>query len=337
LGNLRKLGVSVKGFCGVIHKARSMIYNWLKREKAGRLEDAKPIALNNPLKLGWQKVKEVIDYIEQHAEIATNYVVAVKTGVSTGSVSNIRRKYISKPVATEMIVTKSHYGWLKRNVCWSMDTMIIRFKGGWLYAMLLVEEASRMLLGYRLCERKLGIYAQILLLSAIIQLGIKPLVLKHDRGTEFENDDFQGILAGNQILSLPSPGYYAPFNSIAERTVRLVRKFTTPLENIYDASLEQIERALAKAQRDINHELPRKIFGGKTSQDIYDATPDYEESEREQLIETVYEKQEIEEGKYFLGGKELDRQRQIIVDYLCQRNLCFIEKHTTKAKLKLTG
>ena len=40
-----------------------MIYNWLKREKSGRLEDAQPIALTNPLTLGWQKIKEVIDYI----------------------------------------------------------------------------------------------------------------------------------------------------------------------------------------------------------------------------------------------------------------------------------
>ncbi len=314
-----------------------MLYNWLKRAKSGRLEDAKPIALNNPLTLGWQKVKEVIDYIEKHAEIATNYVTAVMTGVSPSSVSNIRRKYISQPVATEVTVTKNHYGWLKRNACWSIDTMMIRFLGGWLYAMMMVEETSRLLLSYRLCERKLGIYAKELLLNTIIRLGKKPLVVKHDRGKEFENDDFQQALQEHRILSLPSPGYYAPFNSILERSNRLVRKFTMPLEMRYDATLEQMERVLAKAQRDINHELPRKIFEGKTSQEIYDATPDYEESEREQLIETVYENQELEDGKYFLGGKALDRQRQIIVEYLCQRKLCFIEQHVKKVKLQLTA
>ena len=193
-----------------------MIYNWLKRAKSGRLEDANPIALNNPLTLGWQKVKEVIDSIENYAEIATNYVVSVKTGVSTGSVSNIRRKYITQPVATEMTVTKNHYGWLKRNACWSIDTMMVRFKGGWLYAMLMVEETSRLLLSYRLCERKLGIYAKELLLSTIARLNQKPLVVKHDRGSEFENDDFQQALQEKRILSLPSPGHYAPFNSIID-------------------------------------------------------------------------------------------------------------------------
>lgn len=314
-----------------------MIYNWVKREKSGRLEDAKPIALTNPLTLGWQKVKEVLDYIENHAEIATNYVVSVKTGVSTGSVSKIRRKYITKPAPQEVSITKNHYGWLKRNVCWSIDTMMVRFKGGWLYAMLMVEETSRLLLSYRLCEQKLGIYAQELLLSTIIRLGIKPLVVKHDRGPEFKNDDFQSALLKQEILSLPSPGHYAPFNSILERSNRLVRKFTMPLEMGYDATLEQMERVLAKAQHDINRELPRKIFEGQTSQDIYDATLDYDESEREQLIETVYENQELEDGKYFLGGKELDRQRQIIVEYLCQRKLCFVEQHVLKMKQKLTG
>jgi hypothetical protein len=314
-----------------------MLYNWVKREKAGRLEDAQSIALTNPLTLGWQKVKEVIDYIEKHPEIATNYVTAVRTGVSPSSVSNIRHKYITKPVEKEVRITKSHYGWLKRNVCWSIDTMMVRFLGGWLYAMLMVEETSRLLLSYRLCEQKLGIYAQELPLNTIIRLDTKPLVMKHDRGREFENDDFQSALQDERILSLPSPGYYAPFNSIAERTVRLVRKFTMPLEIGYDASLEEMEKAFGRAQRDINHELPRKIFEGKTSQEIYDATTDYQENEREQLIETVYENQEIEEGKYFLSGKALDRQRQIIVEYLCQRNLCFVEQHVKKVRLKLTG
>ena len=331
------MGCNVKEFCGVIRKSRSMIYNWVKREKSGQLEDAQPIALTNPLKLGWQKVKAVIDYIEQHAEIATNYVTAVRTGVSPSSVSNIRRKYITKPKEQEVTVAKSHYGWLKRNVCWSIDTMMVRFLGGWLNAMLMVEETSRLLLSYRLCEQKLGKYAQELLLNTIIRIGVKPLVVKHDRGNEFENADFQGALQENRILSLPSPGYYAPFNSRLERSNRLVRKFTMPLEIRYNATLEEMERVFTKAQRDINHELPRKIFEGKTSREIYDATSDYQESEREQLIETVYENQEIEEGKYFLSGKALDRQRQIIVEYLCQRELCFVEQHVEKVKLKLTG
>jgi len=49
--------------------------------------------------------------------------------------------------------------------------------------------------------------------------------------------------------------------------------------NNMDATLEEMERIFGKAQRDINHELPRKIFKGKTSQEIYDATPDYDEGE----------------------------------------------------------
>lgn len=337
LDKVRKLGGTLKVFCAVAGRARSMLYNWLRRKKAGRLEDAKPIALINPKKLGAEKVKEVTDYIEKHPEIATNYVTAIKTGVSPSSVSKIRNKYITKPVTKEVSLTKSHYGWLKRNVCWSMDTMMVRFLGGWLYAMLLVEETSRLLLGWRLCERKLGIYARELLLGAIIRIGTKPLVLKHDRGKEFENTEFQEAPEEKRILSLPSPGYYAPFNSIAERTVRVLRKFTMPLEIRYDATLEEMDRVFSRAQREINHELPRWIFNGKTSQEVYNLTPDYDESERDRMIETVFENQEIEDGEYFLAGKALDKQRQIIVDYLCQRNLCFIERHTIKVKLKPTG
>lgn len=236
-----------------------------------------------------------------------------------------------------MNIIQGSYGWLKRNTCWSMDTMMVRFMGGWLYVMLLVEETSRLILSCKIAEQKLGKYAQELLLTTISQMSIKPLVVKHDRGVEFENKDFQDALRDERIISLPSPGHYAPFNSIVERTIRLVRKFTMPLEMGCDAGLEEIEKAMCRAQRDINHELPRKIFDGRTSQEIYESTSDYEEYEREHLIETIYENQEIKEGKYFLSGKALDRLREKVVEYLCQRKLCYVEYHIKKVRLKITA
>jgi transposase InsO family protein len=327
------LGGTLKGFCRVLAQTRSKLYNWLVREKTGRLEDAKPVAHDLHWRLGAEKIKEVLAVLEEYPEIATDYAAAIKTGLSAGSVNKIKKMNQVKPMAAVRPVVKQSYHWMKRNVCWSMDTMMIRFMGGWLYALLVVEETSRMILGYKLVEEKLGIYARELLLTTIALMKVKPLVLKHDRGSEFENGYFLGALRDNKIVSLPSPGYYAPFNSIMERSNRIIRRFTAPLEARYDAAAWEIEAALARGQRVINHELPRRIFDGKTSRQIYREGRDYENSERMELINLMLDDQEEVDGKYFLRGKELDKQRKEVVEYLCQKNLCDIRYRVQFQKL----
>lgn len=289
---------------------------------------------------------DAIEFIEKHRPIATNYAVAKRVGISESSAGIIKHGHITKPEPREEVMQiKKGYQWLKRNVCWSMDTMVIKFMGGYLYAILLIEESSRMILGYRLCEKKTGRYAGELLLSAAMALGrasglpsgIKPLVVKHDRGTEFENEDFQDTLKREEIVSLPSPGYYPSFNSIAERTIRIVRRYTMPLETRYDATLEEVDQALKHAQADINYQFPREMFNGKTSYEMYETGGDYQPDERERLLETVYENQEMEDGKYFLSGKVLDKLRRDLVEYLCQRNLCTVWYKPKPAGRKLTA
>jgi transposase InsO family protein len=331
------LGGTIKGFCRVIDQARSKIYNWFRREKQDALEDQKPIAHRHPQEIPPAKITEVIEFIARHPEISTNYVVAVRTGISRSSVGNIKKKHGKTPVEREVNTISGSYSWLKRNVCWSIDTMTLKFIGGWLYALVLIEESSRSIIGYKVVPRKLGIYACELVLAAITEMGIKPLVVKHDRGSEFENKEFQGVLKQERIVSLPSPGYYAPFNSRIERTIRIIRRFTAPLEIRYDATLSEIDRALYRAQRDITRQMPRQIFKGKTSQEVYEAAEDYQEYERERLIEDVYETQEIEDKDYFIDGKRLDRLRCDVVDSLCKNNLCHIEYRLKKVTIKLTG
>jgi len=331
------LGGTIKGFCRVISQARGKIYNWFRKEKQGDLEDQKPIVHSHPNKLPLEKIKAAIEFIERHPEISTGYTVGTRVGISQTSVSNIRNRYCPRVVEKEVNIIKGSYGWARRNVCWSIDTMAIRFIGGWLHATVLIEEASRLILGYRVAEQKLGIYARDLLLATILQMGVKPLVVKHDRGREFENEEFQGALKEQKIVSLPSPAYYAPFNSRVERTIRIIRRFTAPLEIRYDAALQEIDRALYRAQRDINYQMPRRIFNGQTSDEIYRTTPDYEPYERDRLIEDVYEAQEIEDSSYLLDGKMLDRLRQDVVESLCRNKLCHIEYQLKKVKIKLTG
>jgi transposase InsO family protein len=232
-------GGTIRSFCRVTGQTRSRIYNWIRREKEGKLEDAKPVAREINWRVSLRKIGEVLKMVRRYPEIATDYVVGIRTGLSPSTVNKIKRGYLVKPVREEdWNIVKKSYSWLKRDVCWSMDTMMVRFMGGWLYVMLIIEEKSRMILAYKIAEKKLGIYAKDLLSETIIRMNTKPLVIKHDRGSEFENDDFLKALEEENIISLPSPGYYAQFNSMLERTNRIIRRFTAPLEIKYDRSEE---------------------------------------------------------------------------------------------------
>ena len=168
-------------------------------------------------------------------------------------------------------------------------------------------------------------------------LGDPSDTLKHDRGKEFINANFSGALEEKEVISLPSPAYYAPFNSITERTVRLLRRFTRPLEARYYTRFNEISDTFVRAQRIINHEFPRMIFKGETSDEVYAKARDYEDWERKKLIKEVFSKQRLTDGKYFLNGKELDKQRKEVVKYLCQMNLCYVHYRIKKVKLNLAG
>ncbi len=318
----------MKAFCRLMGVVRASHYRWRARQAEGRLENEKPIAQNIWWSHSMEKVKAVLYWLGTIPEIATNYVLAKKAGISETAVRAIRKKWCgcSEAVAGASVVVKTtamkSYAWLAKHACWSMDTMMIRFMGGWLYAMLVMEEYSRFLLGYRLVGKQLGVYARELLLATATELKLTPLVVKHDRGTEFENYDFQEALREKGIMSLPAPGHYAPFNGRLERGIRSLRKFTRRLENRYDATLEEMEKALSRGRRVVNEEMPRRIFDGKTARTMYDAAVPYRPEDREKLVALIVSEEKRLQGEFFLRGVELDKQRAEVVNWLCRERLC---------------
>lgn len=310
--------MSERSFCRAIGIWRSLIYYWKKNPLCkGRK--------SGYFKIGIEKVNEILKVISEYKEVASEYFVAVKCGVSTTTVGRVRRMYLASSIIHVPKRFHKHYEWLKRHACWSIDTMYIRFMGGWLYLTVVLEEYSRLILGWRLCEQKLSMYAKELVSEIITGVGIIPLIMKHDRGSEFMEENFQEELNLHKIISLPSPGHYAPFNSRMESSNRLFRKFTRPLESGYDTPLDKLHHAIERGEMIINEEFPRRMFDGKTSRQVYIHGEDYTEKEREFLIEEIYKRQERIEGLFFLRGAELDERRREVIDLLQGLNLCRVE------------
>ena len=149
--------------------------------------------------------------------------------------------------------------------------------------------------------------------------------MKHDRGSEFIDDEFQEQLKLNSIISLPSPGHYAPFNSRMESCNRMLRKFTRPLEQRCDTTSYELHQNLLRANKIINKELPRRMFNGKTSWQVYTEGEDYTETERNILIEKARDRQEVLNGLFFLHGNQLDNRRKEVIKLLQEVKLCRVE------------
>ncbi|MEK6529083.1 MAG: DDE-type integrase/transposase/recombinase [Nitrospirota bacterium] len=320
-GQVKSMGGTTTGFCRVTGMGRAIIYRWQERRKTRRLEDAKPVAKTNPNRLPDAKKEEIKDMIRNY-EIPTNAVIAAKAGVSAGTVSNIKKEMTGKRVVAMPVIQKN-YEWNLRNVCWSMDTFQMKFGGRWIYVLLLMEEMSRMLLGYRISFGKSGWYSRELLLNAIAGMGIAPLVIKHDRGVEFMNKIFLSTVTMHGITTLASPGYYPMFNGRSERTVRLVKRIIKNLMPKWNCEIMNLPAFMSRAQYLINYDLPRKIFNGKTSAETYSGGMDYDECRRNEIIARFSYNQHAIYQQYFSGGKIfLDKHRKEVVEYLCQANLC---------------
>ena len=325
-----RAGDTKKGFCKAIWLGRSNLYNWEKRSEENQLQDAKPIAKNIWWKTPPEKEKEIVEMEEKLGEGSTLYAIAVRTDVSKSTVSNVLKKQANagKPEEKHLPVIIKSYTWGKRNVCWSMDTLQVRFNNTWVYVLLLVEEISRFILGYRISSTKSGWYSRDLVLTAIARMGIKPLVIKHDRGVEFMSRIFLSTLNMKGIITLPSPKHYPRFNSIVERTNRLMRKFTNPLGILPNLSLSQIETALSKGCGIINYELPRRILSGRTSWEVYTTSTDYEDYQTKELAKKVFADQ-VNFCSKILDKKQknifLDKHRKEVVEYLYQEKLCVIQ------------
>ena len=302
---------------------RSLFYTWKRREKAGRLENEKPIAKRIWWRTAEEKKNEVMRVVATNTEIASHWVIGKLTHLSATTVAKIRRER-NEAVASRLVKRKpvGNCEWLKKHACWAIDTMHIRFMGKWLYLLFVLEEYSRAILGWKLTGCKSGEYSRMLIEHIVNEIGIKPLVIKHDRGTEFINHIFMEYLRREQIVSLASPGYYAPFNGKAERGIRLMRRFTRPFEKVYGASWEDIAQAASRGMRIINEVLPRRIFGGRTSSDIYEGGEIYRREEKDLLITKIFRKEDEEQGEYFLKSDLLDKHRENVVNFIQELNIC---------------
>ena len=270
-----------------------------------------------------EKVKKVIELTERWKEIATNYVIGIKADISASSVGKILHEYFGpRKEKKERKHGLKTCDWMKMHVCWALDTIKIPSKDGYVYAQLLIEEYSRCVLGWILSYSNTGEKAKKLIEETIEKHKITPLVIKTDRGSEFVNETVKSYLKEKEINYMPSPGHYPLFNGKLERENSIFRRF---LKKKGGMTFEEISNRMGKAIYVSNHELPRRMFSGKTSADIFKKGEIYQQDEKEILKQKVEERiKEIEKLKT-PGLDKLDVLRKAVVNCVVDMGLCTIK------------
>ncbi|HDT14600.1 MAG TPA: transposase, partial [Firmicutes bacterium] len=222
------------------------------------------------------KEKEVLRACKKLGSMATNYIVGCSAGVSASTAGRIINKYRPKQKNNPAKQPEIKVKWGKLHTCWSIDTLTVKLAGGIkAYLQLILEERSRCILSSQLIMKKSGKKSAGLIRATIHAFNLAPLVLKHDRGSEFMNSDVQGLLKNYRILPLVSPYRYPPYNGKLENTNRLIRKY---MSRTRPMSYEKTEALVKEAVCYINEEMPRAIFEGRTSKEIYSAGIYFKES-----------------------------------------------------------
>ena len=100
----------------------------------------------------------------------------------------------------------------------------------------------------------------------------RPLVVKHDRGTEFDSRVFQDMLQELKIVALPSPGAWPRYNGKHERWNKDIQQWLIPAAQGHldpDQVLEEVDLAI----EDLNEIKPRRKLGWRTPLEVYKTSP----------------------------------------------------------------
>ena len=270
---------------------------------------------HHPKKLSETVQQKVIEVAKKYLEISSRYAVGKICGVSATSVGKILRKYglAGKKEEQKQDKPMQTYEWLRKNICWSIDAVRIKFKGWLLYLLVLRDEYARLPLSTSISMTNSAFDAAELVKQTIRALKVKPVMVKKDRGSEFKGSEFQDELREEGIVDFTGPGYYPKFNGKHERGNKIFAK----LQKLFYGKDVGLLKFLETVKEAVDFEaniLPRMMFNGKTSREVYDEAKDYTADERQAFLARLLEvKTENERKKEQLKNDMLDVQRICIV------------------------
>jgi|GEM_PF-2736554 len=251
-----------------------------------------------------------------------DYTLAERCGMSESTARRFRLKNfgINKKEKRKNAATKRVI-WTALHVCWAIDTMYLETKQGRVYLQMIIEERSRQVIAFRLYPEINGELSAGLIKDTIKGLGLAPLLIKFDKGKEFNNEPVFEVLKENRVMPLISPAHYPEFNGKIEWANRYMREH---FKNKGKMSADKMRKEIAEEIRYMNQQKKRKVLGGKTSDHIYGRERIITETERAELTDKIKGTLRRLEKKKMKLSKKMGRLRKRLIRPLVNMGLLYI-------------
>lgn len=297
-----KKGIGRRDFCRISGMAPSVIYDWLKKQREGRLKNKKPGPVKKEHIISPLAELKVLSLAHEYRGMDSNWRVGEMAQISETSTRRIRVKFRKITGKTDKIPKKhdKQVVCLFLHVIWSLDSMVIRSKNGKLHLLMVLEERSRRILDFTVCEKINAMVTTDLLTGAVRKCNAIPLVVKFDRGSEFNNSKMRDLLFTNKVMPLPCPKSSPFYNGKYERSNRI---FKSRIRALRVYSPEKIRQAVNEAVDMVNC-MPRRMFRGYNSWRVYKESTVFDEAKRHGIAEIVFKKMEMIIAE---GEKRTDR------------------------------
>lgn len=172
------------------------------------------------------------------------------------------------------------YPYLLRNIkpeypnhVWGIDLTYIGMSGGWMYLVVIIDWASRMIVGHAFSNTMHKGFIIEALRDAIKQHG-KPFIINSDQGAQFTSEDYINFLKNEQIkISMNGRGR-ATDNAITERFIRSLKQEQLHLVE-YDDGL-QLRKITADYITNYNWVRPHQSLNYQTPGSVYTSTNTYQ-------------------------------------------------------------
>lgn len=270
--------VSLKILSGIIEKPLSTLYTWLNLYNETGIDgliDRDSTPHTSPNKTPSFIVSIIKSIKEMHPHLSADGIyLYLQNSIFVGKLVRISKSLIYKILKGETIADddvsnndkktnkKSFYSIVTDKLVYCLD--FVKIEG--LRVLMVIEEHSRFLLGFKILKPSDGTSAVTEYLVGLFKKYKIPLIVKSDNGPEFKII-FEQFLNRLNVFHLKNPLYYAPFNGKMEYLFKRLRRYLKFMKgcigefNLYKIlNKYQFQYNYLYGQYVLNKLTPAKVF-----------------------------------------------------------------------------
>lgn len=266
------LGTDLLGYLGVIGVSPSTFGFWAREHADGRLVDAPPRPpTQEELKL-WAEVREKLTDLAHRRHYTFGAIplwTQYKGRITREKFREIRNE-VRKEVNREKRRNLLRYEFTHPDVAHSLDFVQLP-QGvqlpGRRYMARILDDCTRCTLWKAISPHK-GMYVGAAAVRKHFEAGVLPLVFKFD--LEFAHAEFEKLLLTHEVVPLPNPPAYPPFNGKNERANKDVQSWIKSFGPDQSWTTQELQTELQFCFTELDELTERDMFGGTSRRSAYD-------------------------------------------------------------------